>query len=188
MALDLPALNHRRIEQPPLNRRPQQYPQRQTRHPSHKRKNRQPRELRERRAEVRGQMAGLVEPVEALEKERQKRPEGDVGEDEEAEEVWEGLERDAVAGPRAVVVHLWDAAATGAAVVRARGFRGAAFSAPAADLRASRFPSCPYPFSCFFSFFFRIGADGFVLMLLLYVRWEDVAAGVDGAGFIVRVP
>lgn len=84
-------------------------------------------------AEVGGK-AGVVPKEEAkarVEEDDVEVGEGDVGVEEEAEEMWESLEGDAVGGPGTVVVHFGDAGAAVAAVVGAEGFRGCAFLAPA---------------------------------------------------------
>lgn len=60
-----------------------------------------------------------------------KGPEGEIREDEESKEMGKCGHGNAVAGPRAVVIHLGDAASAVSTVVGARGLRGRALVAPA---------------------------------------------------------
>lgn len=81
-----------------------------------------------------GGKAGVVPEEEAearVEKSGVEVGEGDVGVEEEAKEVREGLERDAVGGPGAVVIHLGDTGAAVAAVVCTKRLGCCAFFAPA---------------------------------------------------------
>lgn len=94
--------------------------------------------------------------------------EGDVGVEEEAEEVREGGERDTVVGPGAVVVHTGDAAGAVAAVVGSGRFKSLAFLAEA--------------------FILVWLLVVFVLLLLVRGGGEDEAAWVDCAGFVVCPP
>lgn len=76
-------------------------------------------------------MAVAPKDAESGDDEVEEGPEGEVGVDEETKEVGKGLERDAVTRPRAVVIHLGDAASAVPAVVCPGRLGLAAFFAPA---------------------------------------------------------
>jgi hypothetical protein len=61
--------------------------------------------------QIGGQVATLPYDVAACEKVVGKNRHAKYGIEDEADEVWEGRMRDAVCGPRTMMVHLWDTAA-----------------------------------------------------------------------------
>lgn len=133
MALHLPPFNHCLVEGPATDGGDEQHGQRDAGHAAEEAEEGQVDHGGDGRAEIGGE-AGVVPKEVAkprVEEGGVEVGEGDVCVEEEAEEVRERLEGDAVGGPGAVVVHFGDAGAAVAAVVCAKGFRGCAFLAPA---------------------------------------------------------
>lgn len=215
VALDLPALDHGHVEQPAADRGGEEDAQRQRREARRQRERRERHQLRRRRPQVRREVPRGPERGEPLPHEVAEGPERRVRVREEPQEVRERLQRDAVARPRTVVVHLRHAAAAALAVVRARRLRGRAFAAPAAagggaDAAVGRVVLAAAMLSGYFGTAFILvrlvlvlilrAVNGGILVSLALLRsglsilflaarpWEFVPAGIDGAGTPVRPP